>query len=229
MIYGIYQTASSLDSLDRMQDVVANNLANMTTNGFKQELMQVMKTEPGRLSVASQVDMSAGAIKMTEKPTDLAITSDGFFAVQTEDGVAYTRSGDFKLDSIGRLVTNEGEPVLGKHGEVVIGSNQFTVNGQGEIFAGQDMVDQLEIYKPEGPMVRIGQRLLKSEAPDQMVAMDNNKVKILQGAVEASNVNPVDAMVNMMLIVRQYQANQKAMNVQDASLQPLINQVGKHT
>ncbi len=229
MIYGIYQTATSLDSLNRMQDVVANNLANMTTNGFKQELLQVMKNEPGRLSVASQVDMSAGPIKMTDNPTDLAITSDGFFAVQSEDGVAYTRSGDFKLDSTGRLVTNEGLPVLGKHGEILIGTNKFTVNGQGEIFVGQDQVDQLELFKPQGPMVRIGQRLLKSEVPDQMVAMDNNNVKIMQGAVEASNVNPVEAMVNMMLIVRQYEANQKAMSVQDESIRPVITQVGKHT
>lgn len=227
MIFGIYNSASSLDTLSRMQEVVANNLANMTTNGFKQELTQVLRTEPGRLDLTGQLDMQPGAIKMSEEPTHMTIAGDGLFTVQTEQGLAFTRNGDFKINQAGKLVTQDNYPVMGQRGEIIIGSESFSVNEQGQIFVGHDMIDQLALYQPTGSMQRIGHTLMQSFAPEDMVALDNSQVQIIQGALEGSNVNPVESMVQMMTIVRNYEANQKLLTAQDESTRSLISQVGK--
>lgn len=227
MINGIYQSASGLDTLARMQEIVANNLANVTTNGFKRELMQVMKTEPGRLDLNGYLDTNAGAIKITDCPTNLTITGEGMFAVQTEQGLAYTSCGDFKINQEGKLVTQDNHPVMGLQGEIVIGGTQFTINNQGQLFVGEEMIDQIACYKSTGTMHRIGNSLMQSNVPDEIELMDNNQVQIIQGALEGSNVNPVESMVNMMMIVRQYEANQKVLSSQDESTKSLLTQVGK--
>lgn len=229
MIYGIYQTASGLDSLAKMQEIVANNLANITTNGFKQELVEVMKMEPGKLDVTGRIDMSSGAIKMTENPANLTIAGDGMFAIKTDEGMAFTRNGDFKVDQTGRLVTTDGYPVLGKQGEIVIGENQFTINRQGEVFVKGELIDQLELYNPQEGLQRVGHSLMKVDNDEQLLPMDNSQIQIIQGAVEASNVNPVENMVDMMMIVRQYEANQKAMHTLDDAVRQAVNQVGKQS
>jgi len=227
MITGIYQSASGMDSLIRMQEIIANNLANISTHGFKQEVLAIEQRDPFRLIASSQLDLKPGAIQMTDVPVHLAVTGEGFFTVATPEGIAYTRNGNFCLDNQGRLVTIEGYPVQGQNGEIVIDDPGFSVSESGEIIVKGEVIDQLQIVNGSGPMKRLGNSLMTWETEDAVFPLEANQIQVMQGALEGSNVNVVESMVDMMMVMRMYEANKKALESQDLTLQQVISEVGK--
>ena len=140
MFYGAYISAEGAQAQSRRLEVLANNLANVDTAGFKRDLAVVRARHaeeidlgldsPGSGSinnvgggvrlVETKTDFSPGPLAITGEPTDLAIEGDGFFAVQTAAGERYTRNGGFQINANGQLVTNEGMPVLGDNGPIVL-------------------------------------------------------------------------------------------------------------
>lgn len=218
MINGIYQSAAGLDALQRVQDQVANNLANASTVAFKQTLSEFTSGPSGRIAVGSKTDFTSGPLQTNGGPTQLALGSEGLFAVETPQGPAYTRNGDFRLDAEGRLVTAQGFAVQGEHGTIVLPNQDFTVSFQGEIVVAGEVVDRLKLVRASQQMRAAGNGLWVGAAGETPETLPGEVGQVLQGALEGSNVNLVRTMVDMLTAVRLYEANAKALESQDETL-----------
>ncbi|MEW6517285.1 MAG: flagellar hook-basal body protein [candidate division FCPU426 bacterium] len=218
MITGIYQSGAGLATLQQMQEIVAYNLANVSTRGFKQEVWSVNQTEPTYQNVTRELDAQAGPLSSTSTPTHLALAGEGYFTVLTPQGPAYTRNGQFHLDHQGRLVTREGFAVQGQNGDVTPATPEFTVTAAGEVVVNGEITDRLQIVNGSGPERRLGQTLVTWNSADQVQPLPPEKVEVLQGMLEGSNVDLVESMVNLLSVVRMYEANQQALQTQDSAL-----------
>ncbi len=194
-------------------------------------------------------DFQQGALKQTDSAFDLALQGKGFFVVQTPYGNRLTRDGSFILGPEGLLVTQNGFPVLGEKGPIHIKLNNFVVDEDGKIFVNQrfqpdpnrlvssqenewdrtQQLDRLQVVNVQFP------RYLKKQGNDLYVdtpesgaasiVRTNERPKVRQGFLEASNVNPVTAMVDMIEVNRAYEANQKVIQAEDDATGKLWNEV----
>jgi len=193
---------------------------------------------------------SQGAFKQTDNAFDLALEGEGFIAVQTPEGERYTRNGSFLIDSDGYLVTKDGYRVLGENGPIQIKKNNFIVDENGNVFENAKYTgDPSRLVSMEenkwGQTVRLDRlkivsfpkiRYIKKMGESLYVAtrysepafiIQQNRPKVRQGFLEASNVNPVVEMVNLIEVHRTYEANQKMIQAHEAALGRVINEVGK--
>ncbi len=206
--------------LSRQMDVIATNLANLETAGFKAENMIFMEhleqTAEGEvLSLVHDVsfvrDLSEGPMVGTQSPLDLAIHGQGYFVVDTPDGERYTRHGVFHLDDSGQIVTTDGHPVLNNGGApiaVPLDTSSITITRDGTISADAQEIGQIKLVSFENPQAlsKIGSGLY--DAVDQTPTTDTDS-EIMQGMVENSNVKGVVEMTRMVDTVRSYQAAAK--------------------
>ena len=206
--------------LSRQMDVIATNLANLETAGFKAENMifteLLEQTAEGEvLSLVHDVsfvrDLSEGPMVGTQNPLDLAIHGQGYFVVDTPDGERYTRHGVFQLDDGGQIVTTEGHPVLNNGGAPIVvplDTSTITITRDGTISADAEEIGQIKLVSFESPQAlsKIGSGLY--EAIDQTPTTDPDS-EVLQGMVENSNVKGVVEMTRMIDTVRSYQAAAK--------------------
>jgi flagellar basal-body rod protein FlgG len=176
-----------------------------------------------------------GALKSTGSTMDMAIEGKGFFEVLTPQGVKWTRNGTFQVDGNGRLTTKEGFPVL-RDGQnepaqriIQVGSRNLTVSQNGDIYEGGNLAGRLSIVEFMNPdeLQKTGSSFyqLKQNSNSQPIAA--REVKIHQGFVEASNVNVVEEMTDMITANRVFEATQKTIKAHDEMDDKLINQVGK--
>ena len=257
MVRGLYTAASGALVAQAQTDVIANNLANVNTSGFKRTLLQVQsgpemglyrnETIPsstvggtssnafvGALGMGAQVlDTPAvfeqGTLAQTGNPLDVAIQGNAFFAIQTPQGVRYTRDGQFSEDPTGRLVTMDGDLVLGnngpvqlqQNGKVQIGQNgQITQNGQAVDTIALVQFGNLTQLRPEGD-----NRFVASNAA--LPARATTGSTIHQGFLEKSNANVVRSMVDLITAQRWFEANTKVMQTQDQANAWAIETVAK--
>jgi flagellar basal-body rod protein FlgF len=211
-------------ALSREMDVVANNIANIDTTGYKADgslfeeyLSSSARTDSGaRISYVRDRgvwhDMNAGGMQRTGNPLDVAIDGDGFFTVQTPRGQRYTRNGSFKINAAGQLVTAEGDPVLGSGGPITFQPNdrQISISPDGTISVrqGSSTADSvrgtLTVVNFANP-----QQLQKDsgstfQAAAGMTPQPATGAKIVQGELEKSNVRGVVEMSRMIEITRSY-------------------------
>ena len=219
---------SQQTALRRQLDIVANNLANLSTPGFRAEravfeefVIPIAEdgTQTGtaaNVSFVSDValfrDFRAGEIEVTGNPLDVAIDGEGWIAVQTADGERYTRSGRFSLDPDGRLVTMDGDQVLGEGGPVTFddGETDITFAIDGTIASSQGIKDRLRVvtFENERALVKEGGRLFSSpDAPAPLA-----RVRLVQGAVEQSNVNAVEEITQMIQVTRAYESTARMLS-----------------
>ena len=211
------------------QDIIANNLANVSTSGFRRSSVSFAATYATQFQEAVrnpltpmpahapcalpalvvQQDDRRGMMQDTSTPTNLAVEGAGAFVVSSPDGEKLTRSGDFGLDATGRLVTSEGYPVLGQSGPITITSANWMVDSNGGVQVDGRLVDRLRI----------------ESAPGTPVA--DSEVQVHQGRLEASNVNAVQEMVSMITVLRSYEANQRSIQAIDQTLDKVINQMNR--
>jgi flagellar basal-body rod protein FlgF len=196
-------------------------------------------------------EFEQGSLKSTGNDYDFALDGEGFFAVQTPNGERYSRSGSFVLGKEGMLETKEGYPVLGENGPIEIKANNFKVDKDGNVFV--NMKYQNDPYKLVGTdendwsdtrkidtlklvgfpndrfIAKQGNSLWRSteESGDAAIMAKGERPKVVQGYVEASNVNPVTEMVRMIEVNRAYEANQKTIQTEDTMLGKLINETAK--
>ena len=206
--------------LSRQMDVIATNLANLETAGFKAENMifteLLEQTAEGEvLSLVHDVsfvrDLSEGPMVGTQSPLDLAIHGQGYFVVDTPDGERYTRHGVFQLDDGGQIVTTEGHPVLNNGGAPIVvplDTSSITITRDGTISADAQEIGRIKLVSFENPQAlsKIGSGLY--EAIGQTPTTDPDS-EVLQGMVENSNVKGVVEMTRMIDTVRSYQAAAK--------------------
>jgi flagellar basal-body rod protein FlgF/flagellar basal-body rod protein FlgG len=215
-------------TLERQLDVVANNIANVNTRGFKAENSMFQEYLAPRASEdefarqdrrvsfvfdrGTYHDFSQGAAEETKNPLDIAIDGRGFLAVQTAAGERYTRDGSLQINSQGQLVTASGDLVLGTGGPIVFQPNdkEIVINDEGDVSV-REGVNRVDSLRGKLRLVSFGeaQRLLM-EGSDLYSAGEGanpqpaSKVKVRQGYVEKSNVNAVTEMSHLIEVNRAY-------------------------
>ena len=218
---------SHLMVLRRKLEVAANNVANSETNGFRaqhlpfQEYLKPEKHQPGVKPERplSLVDASfsfstsaPGAIQTTGNPLDLAINVDAYFAIQTAQGERYTRDGSFSLDSAGRLVTMNGQPVLGVSGAITVPlqAGEISIDPNGRVSTKQGPLGQLRLVSFSGNarLEPIGANLFRANGA---AATKVGSATVLQGAIEKSNVEPTAEMSRLIEVTRSYDLTSKLM------------------
>lgn len=213
---------------ERKLETVSNNLANADTNGFKKDSISFDQKFKAQLNK----EFTQGNILTTGNPLDFAISGKGFFKIETPEGIKYTRNGNFTLDNTGILVDQNGNPVMGQAGPIVLeGENLDTalsVNQAGEIAIGGELVDTLDIveFQDLKKMKRDAGTLLiyDGETTDEIQAQD---AVVQHKAIEKSNVLVVEEMVRMIDYHRMFETFTKSMMSFDEIDSKAINDVGK--
>ncbi len=214
--------------LERQLDVLANNIANVNTVGYKadeslfEEYLSSGAHEDNFNGADRRVsyvqdrgtfhNFSQGAAQPTSNPLDVAIDGAGFLAVQTQGGERYTRDGNLQINNVGQLVTNSGDPVLGTSGPIVFQQTDHDISispdGTITVLEGTSRADSIR-GKLRLVSFADAQKLLKQgnnlfSAPDGNIAQQDTKSAVRQGFVEKSNVNVVSEMANMIQVTRAY-------------------------
>ena len=205
----------------RSMDVIANNLANVSTPGFKresvkfEELLQHVQpaedqTAPQTLSFVQDTgvtrDLSGGRFESTGAPFDIAINGNGYFAIQTASGESYTRNGHFTLNADGIVVTEQGDPLLGDGGPITVTSDDgdVSIGPDGTVSGKQGQMAKLRVvdFANERALTKRGASLYStSQSP---VPVTDATLK--QGMLESSNVQPVIEISRMIEVMRSYEA-----------------------
>jgi flagellar basal-body rod protein FlgF len=241
VLRGIYIAASGMLAESARQDVVADNLANATTTGFKRseavaspfQQMLVRNAaaagapEVGTLTMGTQVDGisridTQGPLRYTGNALDVGLSGSGYFAVDTPDGRRYTRAGAFDLDATGRLVTKEGQPVLGDDGRpITLDPGSVSIAADGTITQDGAVKGRLMLTMLDPATVKTqGDSLLTGTVAGTASA------QVRQSTLEGSTVNVVSEMVELIRVMRSFEANQKSVQSQDEALQASVTRVG---
>jgi len=251
VIRGLYTSATGMLASQSQSEIIADNIANLRTPGYQEQIgintafpalmiermggnqASSAATSIGGMGTGVSVNSAVltnvpGALQTTGVKTDLALTSLGYFVVQTPGGERYTRDGHFQLNANGMLQTPDGNLVLGQKGAVGPLSPDFSVSADGTIMDKGQTIDSLRVVQiPANNLQREGQSLYSSTQPVQAAAGGGGAVQITQGAVVASNVNVSGQMVQMMTVMKAYEANQKVIQTEDGMLDKAVNEVGK--
>ncbi len=249
MNIGLYQSAASLAALERWQDNVSQNITSAQTTGYRKRTIEFSTETAGEIHPKSHsklrsdsgmpavfpktsagINFISGETMPTRRELDIAIQGDGFFEVQLPDGGrGYTRSGEFRLRPDRTLVTSGGLEVLSDTGTPFVllpGGGQITVNQDGSIFQGTASLGKFSVQKfantaglipTAGGMFTAGAdaRMIPVEEPD-----------LMQGYLEQSNVQPLREMVDLVVIARAYEANQKMITTIDQQMQKALEALG---
>ncbi len=219
-----YVALSRQLALQNQLTVLAHNIANANTTGFMADDMtfqQVLsRAEKGRdvafvQDLTPRPDLSEGELEMTESPLDFAIGRGGMFAIQTEQGVRYTRAGHFHLDRLNRLVTVDGDPVLGVDDQPIrlpAEVDHLQCGKDGTLSIDGEVVGQFRRARFDEPerLVREGAMLFRTDEAPGVAA----GAEVHQGALETSNVEPILAMTRLMETNRAFQKTQKLIETQ---------------
>jgi flagellar basal-body rod protein FlgG len=249
-MYGaIYTAASGALAQERRLAVLANNISNINTAGFKKDIgifkvleenedplvnpiangnSPIQSNPPLYLQYKTKTDFSPGPLKKTDNPFDLAQEGNGFFCVQTSEGIRYTRNGHFTLDPQGLLVTQDGYTVIGNGGEISIDGQSIAVDIQGNISVDGAQVDKLRVVEFADPLdfEKVGDTLFATTDPDA-IPENSELANIRQGFLELSNVDPVRMMTEMIEVLRGYESYQKVIRALDDASAKSINEVGQ--
>lgn len=253
MIRSLYSAVSGLITQEAKQDVITNNIANVSTTGFKSDDLMVKDFKDvlienrdkivdgknvtnaiGSLSLGSKLDGTStnfqqGEITDSDNLTDFALQGNGFFTISKDNKDYYTRDGHFQVDASGYLIDDSGNYVKGKNiqsgtsGKIYIGKGKISTSSDGTI-----SIDNVPKYKfsladfnDYNTLKKVGDNLY--EGTNSKTA---SNVSVKQKALEKSNVNVVNEMVNMMSVMRTFETNQKVIQSIDETLDKVVNQVG---
>ena len=214
-------TLSAQNALRRRMDVAANNMANVSTAGFKSEavLFEPVIRRPASIQERPKTvefvrdytiarDFRPGALQRTDNPLDFALTGDGYFTIQTTQGNAYTRDGKFQLDAQGRLITHDARFVLDDAGQIItldLTQGEPLMGRDGSISQGANQVAKLGLasFQRPGALDKIGDNLWKPTKEQGTPATDT---QVIQGMIEGSNVVAVTELTRIMEISRAFES-----------------------
>ena len=236
MSNSVYTMLARQEGLLQEMQTVANNIANISTTGFKADRAQfaefLIDTAPGAESlsmaglVGQNLDLAQGDMKYTGGAYDLAIQGEGFFAVETGQGPRLTRAGSFLVSADGQLVDAMGNAVLDQGGgplAIPQEANTVIVSADGTVSADGAIVGQVGVFVPEGQLVR--------ESGTYFDALDGygdaENPSILQGALEQSNVSPVLEIARMIEVQRAYETGQSLLDLEDERVSKAITTVSQ--
>lgn len=256
MIRGLYTSGWSMLAIEKKMDIISNNIANVSTNGYKKDTL-VLESFPsiltkitkdyngtsrstrdiGTMELGNDVGevftyYSQGQLTKTENNLDMSIrdSNNAFFTVSVADADGnvseyYTRDGSFTKGSDNSLLTKEGYAVMGENGPIMLDSGDFSVGEDGTILQDDQIVDKLLIkeFINTRDLKKYGNNLVQADANAQAQEFSGT---VQQGFTELSNVNIVREMVDMITVMRSYEANQKVLQAQDGTLDKAVNEVG---
>lgn len=212
---------------ERKLEAVSNNLANADTTGFKKDTVSFDE----KFKAQMNKDFSQGTVLTTGNPLDVAISGEGFFKIETQEGIKYTRNGNFSLDQNGTLVDQNGNSVMGQGGAIAIDSEnvemELSINQVGEIMLSGEIIDTLDIvtFNALNKLERSGQNMLTytGETTDEIQA---EQAVVKHKTLEKSNTSVVDEMVRMIDYNRMFETFTKSIMTFDELDSKAINDVG---
>lgn len=237
--------ASGLRSRLEALEIIANNMANATTAGFKADRERyglywadesASAFDQGRGGAGASptiesnwVDFSQGAFLRTGSPTHAALSGEGFFSIRRGDSIVFTRNGEFQLAADGTLVNAEGLPVLGVSGKPVLidATRSFEIRADGVVVQSGAAAGQLRIASFADP-----RRLEKSghnyfRWPGSENDIGKSDAQVVQGALESANTGPADGAIRMVNVLRQFESLQRAMQLGSEMSKRLVEEVAK--
>ena len=213
---------------ERKLEAVSNNLANADTVGFKKDRISF----DDAFRAQANKDFTQGSIQTTGNPLDLALSGEGFFKIETPEGIRYTRNGNFTLDQNGIIVDQNGHPVLGQGGAIAVDINnleqELFINQGGQILVNGAAVDTLDIvtFQNLRKLERDGKNLL-SYSGETLAEQPVERVVVQQKALEKSNTQVVEEMARMIDYHRMFDTFGKSIQTFDEVDSKAINDVGK--
>ncbi len=233
----MYKSLSGAIAQMRKLEAASQDLANVNTSGYKGQRLAfnevlAARTQPGSRSggfvaVGDQrTNFTQGDLQSTGNPFHLAIDGEGYFVVETPRGERFTRSGGFTLSADGTVITPQGEPLLGEGGAIQLSGGKMEVGIDGTVRSENGEVGRLRIVRfiDNRQVGKEGANLLRTDGAN---VEDVEVVRVAQGSLEQSNVNPIDSMVSMITIQRQFEAYERAMKMMDGATQKMIADAGK--
>jgi flagellar basal-body rod protein FlgF len=218
--------------LTRQMEIIADNLANLSTPGFRSEMMAQFPDAIGQAPKETRFaaplgivrDIREGNLTHTGNSLDLAIQGKGFFVVRTPEGERYTRNGRFSLDTEGRIVNSSGYPVLGDDGQPITipaDSGPITIGADGTVSSPTNTLGTIGVasFDKEGAMLRAGSTLF---APGDQLPKPAEQARIIQGTIEESNVKAVMQITKMIDVTRSYAQAQRIVDTEQERLSRAI-------
>jgi flagellar basal-body rod protein FlgF len=237
MLRGLYAAATGMIAQSKKIDVLGNNVANANTSGFKKDEVSfkayndqlITNISNGNMVGSASfgvwndevnTDISQGALEQTNLSTDIAITSDGFFAAAGNTGIEYTRNGSFAIDAQGYLSLSTGQRLMGQNGPILVNGNNFQVANDGTVSQNGKVLDKIQLYKSPSP-----QNITKqADGLFAIVGATATNGTMKQGYLEDSNVDITSEMTQLMAATRSYQSCQQSFkSINETSQQ--LNQI----
>lgn len=232
---GLYTAFSGMRARQRTLDAQANNIANASTTGFKAERLVYNAIEAqiqnggasdkqslvAAVETRGATDFSIGALRETGRSLDVALDGDAFLEIQTARGTRYTRAGNLTLDADGQLVTHNGDFVVGETGALTIPKGAVSIGEDGAIAVGNQSVGKLKLVRFDNAAIALqkeGDALFAPTNAEKPKPAGN--ARVVQGALENSNVNPLSEMVAMIQNNREFESLQKSVTL-------LMNDLGR--
>ena len=241
---GMYAAVSGNLAAMRRLDVISNNLANVNTPGYKKDKMSFEGLLAGTVNPPAvpqgktadpilqkeniYIDYASGPTSQSGNPLDLALDGDGFFAVTTPEGTAYTRQGNFRKSADGTLVTVDGYPVQGSGGSAIrIQGSHVEIDAKGGVTVDGTQAGAISVLDFEKPytMTKVGNALFV--AADPQAAPQSGKAQIQQGFLEGSNVESISEMVQLIETNRYFEACAKVIKGFDDMAAKAANELGR--
>lgn len=241
----IFAGLSRQVALRDQMDIIANNIANMSTPGFRAQNMvftEYLAEAEGRpkpdvkdplsmvLNYGHFQDSRPGPLRQTGNPLDVAIEGPGFFAIQTPDGgTGYTRAGNFQINARGEIVTGTGQPVLSEGGGPITipeGTREVNIAADGFVSTEDGEIARLKVAEFENiqDLEAAGNGLYVTDAPEQPAL----NTKVMQGMIEDSNVQPIIEMTRMIDVLRSYQQTQKILETEHERQRAMVQRLTRN-
>ena len=236
---GYYAAAAGLAAQSQALELVAHNLANLSTTGYRgqQTTFRSLLTGSGAVSAnplnaainnfgglsGSRLDLTPGSLVPTGNPLDVGVAGSGFLTVQSAQGIVYTRDGSFHLTSAGQLVTSQGNAVLGAQGPVTLPSGKVAISSDGTISVDGSVVDQLKLteFPPGTNLTAVGNATYSAPHGSAVAAADSS---VRQGMLESSNVSPTEGVVQLITVQRNTEMLSRALSALDGQLNQIAVQ-----
>jgi len=264
MLRGLYTAAAGMISQQRRQEMLTDNMANASTPGYKADQASLRTFPSLLIAALSQtvenpnlpvnnelatgvylqektLNFLQGDLMETGNNTDMAILNGNvpeggmlLFAVETEEGIRYTRNGNFTIDSDGTLVTMQGYPVLDENGNpITLNGEDFQLRTDGTLIENGEELAQINVVLAENAndLVKEGNGLFRFEGeggePESVVGNPAVTFQLQQRFLERSNVDPAQTMTDMLNAYRMFEANQAILQSYDQSLEKAVNEIGR--
>jgi len=222
----IVNTARTLSYYNTLQDVMANNLANVSSDGYKSDRVTAHSLEGNPHPQAVQtIDLSQGELRETGRPLDVSLQGPGFTVIKTANGERLTRGGAYQVSADGMLVDRNGNQVLGVDGPLHVAGNKIEIKPDGTI-----VVDRTEVGRLRLATVADTKTLLKEGNGDFVAStplQDATNIGVHQGALESSNMSALTGSVDLIMIQRAYASSVDALRVMDGVMGVVANEIGR--